>query len=69
MTSKNSKYFRNMVDELVEFGKFDPELAEAITWLDEKAQKKGVSFYDMVFEVLYKYDISNKAKEWMKQRK
>jgi hypothetical protein len=57
-----------MVDELVEFSEYDAELADGIKWLDEQAQKKGISFYDMVFEVLYKHDIDTKAKTWLHSR-
>ena len=41
-----------MVDELVDFSEFDPELADGIKWLDMQAQKKGITFYDMVFDCL-----------------
>ena len=56
-----------MVDELVEFSAHDPELADGIKWLDGQAQKKGITFYDMVFEVLYSHDINSKAQNWLKQ--
>lgn len=61
-------FFTKMVDELVEFSEFDPELKDGIRWLDEQAQKKGISFYDMVFEVLYKHDVNSKAKDWLNGR-
>jgi len=61
-------FFTKMVDELVEFAEYDPELADGIKWLDGQAQKKGISFYDMVFEVLYKHDIDSKAKTWLSSR-
>lgn len=64
----SQEFFNRMVDELVEFSEFDPELADGIKWLDEQAQNKGISFYDMVFEVLYKHDIDSKAKKWMRDR-
>ena len=63
-----SSFFTKMVDELIEFSEYDPELADGIKWLDEQAQKKGVSFYDMVFDVLYKHDITSKAKQWLNSR-
>ena len=52
-------FFNKMVDELIDFSEFDPELADGIKWLDIQAQKKGISFYDMVFEVLYKHDVDS----------
>ena len=66
MNSHN--FFKKMVDELVDFSEFDPELADGIKWLDMHAQKKGITFYDMVFEVLYRNDINSKAKNWLKTR-
>ena len=61
-------FFTRMVDELVEFSEHDTELSDGIKWLDSQAQKKGLSFYDMVFEVLYKHDVNSKAKEWLNSR-
>jgi len=61
-------FFTNMVDELVEFSENDPELSDGIKWLDGQAQKKGLSFYDMVFEILYKHDVNSKAKDWLNSR-
>ena len=65
---KSHNFFRKMVDELVEFSAHDPELADGIKWLDAQAQKKGITFYDMVFEVLYSLDINSKAQNWLKTR-
>lgn len=61
-------FFSKMVDELVEFSEHDPELADGIKWIDSQAQKKGITFYDMVFEVLYKHDVNSKAKDWLQTR-
>lgn len=61
-------FFTRMVDELVEFSESDPELAEGIRWLDMQAQKKGISFYEMVFQVLYKHDLNSRAKQWLNSR-
>ena len=65
---KSHNFFRKMVDELVEFSAHDPELADGIKWLDGQAHKKGITFYDMVFEVLYSHDINSKAQNWLKTR-
>ena len=65
---ESQAFFSKMVDELVEFSEFDPELSDGIKWLDDQAQKKGITFYDMVFEVLYKHDVNSKAKEWLDTR-
>ena len=37
-------FFSKMVDELVEFSEYDPELADGIKWLDDQAQKKVSRF-------------------------
>lgn len=62
------EFFEKMVDELVIMADYDPELKDGIKWLDEKATKKGISFYDMVFEVLYKHDVDEKASNWLKSK-
>ena len=61
-------FFTKMVDELVEFSEHDPELSDGLKWLDGEAQKNGLSFYDMVYQVLYKHDVNSKAKEWLNSR-
>ena len=61
-------FFTKLVDELVEFSEYDPELADGIRWLDVQARKKGITFYDMVFEVLYTHNVDSKAKKWMNSR-
>jgi len=65
---ESHSFFTKMVDELIEFSEYDPELSDGIKRLDEQAQKKGLTFYDMVFHVLYKHDINTKAKEWLHTR-
>ena len=66
--SESQTFFTKMVDELVEFSEHDPELSDCLKWLDGEAQKKGLSFYDMVYQVLYKHDVNSKAKEWLNSR-
>ena len=53
---------------MVEFSEYDPELLDGIKWLDGQAWKKQISFYDMAFDVLYRHDINEKAKNWMRDR-
>ena len=65
---ESNGFFSKMVDELVEFSEYDPELSDGIKWLDEQAQQKGITFYEMVFEVLYKHDVNSKAKDWLSTR-
>ena len=65
---ESQTFFTRMVDELVEFSEHDPELSDGLKWLDGEAQKKGLSFYDMVYQVLYKHDVNSKAKDWLNSR-
>ena len=67
ITNKDN-IFCNMVDELVVLSENDPELANGIKWLDTQAQSRGISFYDMTFEVLHKHDAKIKAKDWLNSR-
>ena len=57
-------FFENMCDELVMFCDYDPELKEGLRWIDEEARKRGISFYEVVFLVLHKYDVDLKARKW-----
>ena len=60
--------FAKFVDNMVEFSQYDPELESGLKWLDEMALKRNISFYDMVFEVLYKHNTKEKAREWLHTR-
>ena len=66
--SESNTFFTKMIDELVEFSEYDPELSDGIKWLDAEAQKKGLTFYDMVYQVLYRHDVNSKAKNWLNSR-
>ena len=66
---KESSFFKKMVDDLIEFAEYDQELKEGIQWLDGKAREKNISFYAMVFEVLYNHDVNQKAKKWLEESK
>ena len=48
--------FTRMVDGLVEFSRDDPDLLREMQQLDLQARQRDISFYDMVFEVLYRHD-------------
>jgi len=65
MKTTDGTFFTRMVDELVEFAEHDPELKDGLQWLDSEAQKKGISFYDMVYQVLYRHDVNSKARDWL----
>lgn len=46
----------------------DESIDYAVKWIDEQAQTKGVSFYEMV-EMLEDYnDVEAKAKKWLEEK-
>ena len=57
-----------MIDELVEYTEFDPELKDDIKRMDEKARKKGVTFYELASEILNNYNLNKKAKDRMNSK-
>ena len=59
--------FTKMVDDLVEFGEFDPDLKDGLKWVDKQARKKGITFYEMVFRILENHELDERAKEWRKR--
>lgn len=62
-------FFASLIDELVESADQDPELADGIRWLDEQARRRGVTIYDMAFEVLYRHGRSGgSAGAWLRSR-
>lgn len=61
-------YFTKLVDGLIEYADDDPELKDGIVYLDKEAHKRGITFYDMVYEVFLKYDQSKRVKEWVKDK-
>ncbi len=65
---ESHSFFSKVVDELVESSEYDPELANGIKWLDHEARKKGITFYEMIFEVLYKHNVDSTAKDWLSTR-
>lgn len=66
--------FAEVVDDLVRMSDEDPDLAGGLRWIDEQAQRRGISFYEMVFEVLYRNDTSAmtsagaKSRAWLERR-
>ncbi len=61
-------FFTRMVDSLVEMSSNDPELADGIKWLDNQAQSKGITFYEMIFNVLYQHDMNLRVSKWNRTR-
>ena len=61
-------FFTRMVDSLVEMSSNDPELADGIRWLDNQAQSRGITFYEMIFNVLYQHDMNARVSKWNRTR-
>lgn len=57
--------FEELIDGLVESASDDPDLASALRWIDAEARRRGITFYDMAFEVLYRRDVCVRAGRWM----
>jgi len=73
--NKDSDFFRGMIDDLVGFADYDPELKAGLQWLDKEAQKEGITFYDKIYDVLNRYNkkyidahTDSKAKDWLKHK-
>ena len=66
--SGSDTFFIKMVDDMVDLGEYDPELLSGLQWLDEQGRKKNMNLYDMVFDVLYRHDIKEKAENWLRNR-
>ena len=52
MVSEAERNFMALTDEMVLLAETDPELAEAIRYIDEQAYENGISFYDMMLIVI-----------------
>ncbi len=63
-----SNNFKKMVDWLIENCDGDIELKAGLNWIDKQAQKKDVTFYDMMLEVIYKHEVNLKAKKWLNDK-
>ena len=61
-------FFTKMVDELVEFSEFDPELAEGIKWIDNNSKIPGDDFYEKINYILNKHEINKNAREWLNKK-
>jgi len=60
--------FTKLVDEFVILSDDDPELKDGLSFLDKEAHKRGITFYDMMYEVFLKHDQNKRVKEWMKDK-
>ncbi len=68
MEQQIDKNFTDKVDDLILSSKGDLELEIGLKYLDKQALERGMSFYEIVFFVLYMDDQENRLKEWVSTR-
>ena len=65
MSIEDNSFFIKMVDDLVEFSEHDKELSDGIKWIDKLAQEKGISFYEMMYDILYQHDMNQRVNNFI----
>ena len=65
MSIEDNSFFIKMVDDLVEFSDHDEELSDGIKWIDKLAQEKGISFYEMMYSILYQHDMNQRVNNFV----
>lgn len=69
LVKQNDSEFKKLVDELILFSEFDPELADGIKWLDTTEKyNPNLNFYERVWYIMLKKENSDKAKEWLAEK-
>jgi hypothetical protein len=61
--------FTKAVDELILGSRNETKLAQIIRWVDMQSQKKGVSFYEMVYIISGNQINKKRAGEWLKNKR
>jgi hypothetical protein len=56
MIASDVRFSREVVDDLVLFSEFDPDLAEKLKWVNTQANQNNVSFYEMISYILHRKD-------------
>ena len=65
MSIEDNSFFIKMVDELIDFSEHDKELSDGIKWIDKLAQEQGISFYDMIYKILYQHDMNQRVNKFV----
>ena len=58
------KNWVELIDCVVLSSEEDPDLKEGLKYLDEKAQHRGISIYDMLIEVYQKKELEKRIQDW-----
>ena len=59
--------FKSMVDKLRLLAEKDGELKKVITYIDMKADERGIPFYDMFFQIMQRAMAEDKARQWVRE--
>ena len=65
MNVEDNSFFIKMIDDLVEFSKHDKELNDGIKYIDKQAQEKGISFYEMIYAILFQHDMNQRVNDFV----
>ena len=62
-----SDQFTRIVDDLILASENDIGFKEVIQWVDTQSQKKGISFYEMVYTITDKQLTKKRAQQFLSE--
>ena len=57
------------LEQLKKISKNDPQLEDALRWVDSQAHQKGMTSYQVVELILQNKFVNESAKKWLKDRR
>ena len=66
MLDKITDSFKKMVDDLVLYSEYEPELAEGLRWLDQQARYEQLDIYQMVMKAMMINEAKSRARNWLR---
>jgi hypothetical protein len=63
-----SKQFTRIVDDLILASQNDTGFKEVVQWVDMQSQKKGISFYEMVYTITDQQLTKKRAQEFLSEK-
>jgi len=63
-----SDQFTRIVDDLILASENDIGFKEVIQWVDTQSQKKGISFYEMVYTITDKQLTKKRAQQFLSEK-
>lgn len=64
-----SDQFTRIVDDLILASENDIGFKEVIKWVDMQSQKKGISFYEMVYTITDKQLTKKRAQQFLSENR